>query len=113
MIPLTKKQQELLAYLKACEDCPSFDEMREALGLKSKSGVHRLISALEERGYIRRAKRLARAIELIDDAKLPETIAPFSAYTTHQLAEEAGRRGFLVGKIYRDTDGNRKFHAVA
>jgi repressor LexA len=49
---------------------PSFDEMREALALKSKSGVHRLISALEERGFIRRLANRARALEVL---KLPET----------------------------------------
>src|SRR3954454_21084815 len=70
---LTAKQRELLLFI----DCrlkdggisPSFDEMREALELKSKSGVHRLISALEERGFIRRLANRARALEVV---KLPE-----------------------------------------
>jgi repressor LexA len=52
---------------------PSFDEMREALDLKSKSGVHRLISALEERKFIRRLPNRARALEIL---KMPETVAP-------------------------------------
>ena len=71
---LTAKQHELLLFiddrLKESGVSPSFDEMREALELKSKSGVHRLISALEERGFIRRLPNRARALEVL---KLPET----------------------------------------
>ncbi len=71
---LTAKQRELLLFidarLKEGGISPSFDEMREALDLKSKSGVHRLISALEERGFIRRLPNRARALEVV---KLPET----------------------------------------
>jgi repressor LexA len=71
---LTAKQRELLLFiddrLKDGGVSPSFDEMREALALKSKSGVHRLISALEERGFIRRLPNRARALEVV---KLPET----------------------------------------
>ena len=70
---LTAKQRELLLFiddrLKDSGISPSFDEMREALELKSKSGVHRLISALEERGFIRRLPNRARALEVL---KLPE-----------------------------------------
>ena len=70
---LTAKQRELLLFidrrLKAGGISPSFDEMREALELKSKSGVHRLISALEERGFIRRLPNRARALEVV---KLPD-----------------------------------------
>lgn len=71
---LTAKQRELLTYidqqLKASGVSPSFDEMREALDLKSKSGVHRLISALEERQFIRRLPNRARALEVV---RLPDT----------------------------------------
>src|SRR4051812_3929028 len=71
---LTVKQRELLMFidqrLGQTGISPSFDEMREALDLKSKSGVHRLISALEERGFIRRLPNRARALEVV---KLPET----------------------------------------
>jgi repressor LexA len=71
---LTAKQRELLLFidqrLGETGISPSFDEMREALDLKSKSGVHRLISALEERGFIRRLPNRARALEVV---KLPET----------------------------------------
>src|SRR6476469_2911268 len=70
---LTAKQRELLLFidtrLNESGISPSFDEMREALDLKSKSGVHRLISALEERGFIRRLPNRARALEVM---KLPE-----------------------------------------
>ena len=65
---LTIKQRELMNFLEAYENrykaSPSFDEMREALGLASKSGIHRLISGLEERGFIRRLANRARAIEI-------------------------------------------------
>jgi repressor LexA len=74
---LTAKQHELLQFIQGrlgdSGVSPSFDEMREALELKSKSGVHRLISALEERGFIRRLPNRARALEVI---KVPETNAP-------------------------------------
>lgn len=66
---LTRKQSELLSYLTSHlqehDVPPSFDEMRDALGLASKSGVHRLVSGLEERGYIRRLANRARAIEIV------------------------------------------------
>jgi repressor LexA len=66
---LTRKQSELLTYLsdhmQQQDVPPSFDEMRDALGLASKSGVHRLVSGLEERGYIRRLANRARAIEIL------------------------------------------------
>lgn len=66
---LTRKQQELLVYLDArLRDggvSPSFEEMKDALGLKSKSGVHRLVEALEERGFIRRLPNRARALEVL------------------------------------------------
>ena len=74
---LTAKQRELLQFihdrLRQSGVSPSFDEMREALDLKSKSGVHRLISALEERQFIRRLPNRARALEVI---KMPETLSP-------------------------------------
>ena len=72
---LTRKQHELLTYideqLKETGVSPSFEEMKDALELKSKSGVHRLISALEERGFIRRLPNRARALEVLKspDAK--------------------------------------------
>ncbi len=74
---LTRKQQELLLFIhermKESGVPPSFDEMKDALDLASKSGIHRLITALEERGFIRRLPNRARAIEVI---KLPEAYNP-------------------------------------
>jgi repressor LexA len=73
---LTKKQHELLLFinqrLAATGVAPSFDEMKDALNLRSKSGIHRLISGLEERGFIRRLPHRARALEVV---KLPEESA--------------------------------------
>ena len=72
---LTRKQLELLRFvhekLKESGVPPSFDEMKDALGLRSKSGIHRLITGLEERGFIRRLANRARAIEVI---KLPDAV---------------------------------------
>jgi repressor LexA len=72
---LTRKQFELLRFiherLKEAGVPPSFDEMKDALDLRSKSGIHRLITALEERGFIRRLPNRARAIEVI---RLPESV---------------------------------------
>ncbi|KRA83452.1 transcriptional repressor LexA [Altererythrobacter sp. Root672] len=77
---LTAKQHELLRYIQVKLEetgiSPSFEEMKEALDLKSKSGVHRLISALEERGFIRRLPNRARALEVL---RQPENVSPASA----------------------------------
>ncbi len=74
---LTRKQHELLMFiyerLKESGVPPSFEEMKDALDLKSKSGIHRLITALEERGFIRRLPHRARALEVM---RLPESVAP-------------------------------------
>ena len=81
---LTKKQLDLLDFinrrLQRDGVPPSFDEMKEALDLRSKSGIHRLITALEERGFIRRLAHRARAIEIV---KLPESLggAPQGGFT--------------------------------
>src|SRR6267378_6001524 len=86
---LTRKQFELLRFiherLKEAGVPPSFDEMKDALDLRSKSGIHRLITALEERGFIRRLPNRARAIEVI---KLPEL-----------SSNGNGRRGFTPSVI--------------
>ncbi|MDA7766680.1 transcriptional repressor LexA [Alphaproteobacteria bacterium] len=78
---LTRKQSELWTYLsdhmQQHDVPPSFDEMRDALGLASKSGVHRLVSGLEERGYIRRLANRARAIEILK----PVTAAAGGVFT--------------------------------
>jgi len=99
---LTRKQFELLRFinerLKESGIPPSFDEMKDALDLRSKSGIHRLITALEERGFIRRLPNRARAIEVI---KLPD-----------QSGQGLGRRGFTpsviegnLGRVPQVTEG--------
>lgn len=89
---LTRKQHELLLYLHDYLEergvSPSFDEMKDALGLKSKSGIHRLILALEERRFIRRLPNRARAIEVL---RLPEDIS-----------QEAKPKGFSPKVIQGD-----------
>ena len=78
---LTKKQKILLLYinrkLRSSGVSPSYEEMKQSLNLKSKSGIHRLISALEERGFIRRLPHKARALEVL---KLPETASANDIY---------------------------------
>jgi repressor LexA len=90
---LTRKQFELLRFiherLKEAGVPPSFDEMKDALDLRSKSGIHRLITALEERGFIRRLPNRARAIEVI---KLPESVG-------HGFGGGARARGFTPSVI--------------
>lgn len=95
---LTAKQKELLLYIheriKETGVSPSFDEMKEALDLASKSGIHRLITALEERGFLRRLPHRARALEVL---KLPDSAAP--------AAPPRGRAAFrpsVVGTEGRD-----------
>ena len=90
---LTQKQHELLCFiddrLKDSGVSPSFEEMKEALGLKSKSGIHRLISALEERHFIRRLPNRARALEVL---KLPEGGVQESASNVVSLHPETPLR---------------------
>ncbi len=99
---LTKKQYELLMFInrRLAQDgvSPSFEEMKDALGLKSKSGIHRLISGLEERGFIRRLPHRARALEVM---KRPEEMAIGAAA---EASEEplAGRSPFSPKVIRGD-----------
>jgi repressor LexA len=85
---LTRKQHELLRFiherLRESGVPPSFDEMKDALDLKSKSGIHRLITALEERGFIRRLPNRARALEVI---RLPETVTNAQRRFTPSVVE--------------------------
>ena len=80
---LTKKQKNLLVYInkkiRSTGVSPSYEEMKNSLNLKSKSGIHRLISALEERGFIRRLAHKARALEVL---KLPETASANDIYNS-------------------------------
>jgi len=111
---LTQKQHDLLLFIhervQKTGVSPSFDEMKDALDLKSKSGIHRLISALEERGFIRRIAHRARALEVV---KLPEDIAAKKAPApgfaeevpgfTHAANENEPMAIPLVGKIAAGT----------
>ncbi len=89
---LTPKQKELLMFIhervKESGVPPSFDEMKEALDLRSKSGIHRLITALEERGFIRRLPHRARALEII---KLPESVAHARGFAPSVIEGSLGR----------------------
>ena len=80
---LTKKQKNLLLYInkkiRSTGVSPSYEEMKNSLNLKSKSGIHRLITALEERGFIKRLAHKARALEVL---KLPETASANDIYNT-------------------------------
>ena len=90
---LTRKQYELLVYidnyLRDHGISPSFDEMKEALNLKSKSGIHRLITGLEERGFIRRLAHRARALEVI---RLPENSDDDTPETPNNVTSIASAR---------------------
>src|SRR3990172_8904793 len=101
---LTRKQFELLRFIheRLTESGvpPSFDEMKDALDLRSKSGIHRLITALEERGFIRRLPNRARAIEVI---KLPDSFsqglgsARARGFTPSVIEGDLGRGGAKSG----------------
>lgn len=90
---LTRKQHELLVFidrhLKATGFSPSFDEMKDALHLKSKSGIHRLISALEERGFLSRRHNRARALEIM---RLPDDMTSVRPGETTGRPVQPGRR---------------------
>src|ERR1700712_5638385 len=93
---LTRKQHELIRFIQTRLEetgvSPSFEEMKEALDLKSKSGVHRLISALEERGFIRRLPNRARALEVLrqpEDVTRPPVNAPVVALTPRPAPAKA------------------------
>jgi len=97
---LTRKQHDLLLFiderLKEKGVSPSFDEMKEALGLKSKSGIHRLITALEERGFIRRLPHKARALEVV---RLPQEAA----------GQEGGK---VVTALFKKQPENKEFTEI-
>jgi repressor LexA len=102
---LTKKQHELLMFInhRLAHDrvSPSFEEMKEALGLKSKSGIHRLISGLEERGFIRRLPHRARALEVM---KRPEEMSIGDAPAADHLAPPGDPGGdMLAGRRFSPT----------
>jgi repressor LexA len=102
---LTRKQYELLMFIheriRESGVPPSFDEMKDALDLKSKSGIHRLITALEERGFLRRMEKRARALEIV---KLPENVADTlrPATTRSQAQRPSPRHGRGETRISTD-----------
>ena len=97
---LTKKQKNLLLYInkkiRSTGVSPSYEEMKNSLNLKSKSGIHRLISALEERGFIRRLPHKARALEVM---KLPETASANDIYNSFSPS-------VIKGGLDKDTNQN-------
>ena len=109
---LTAKQRELLNFLTQYQEnndhAPSFDEMKDAIGLKSKSGIHRLVSALEERGHIRRLANRARAIEIIQNpAPVSEAPAAQTAKSDNVVHGQFGQAASislpLLGQIAAGT----------
>ena len=104
---LTRKQHELLMFIheriKESGVSPSFDEMKEALDLASKSGIHRLITALEERGFLRRLPHRARALEVVKLPQQATTAAPPKGRSPFkpQLVE-AGQQGPVAANDTRD-----------
>lgn len=103
---LTRKQHELLMFidrhLRATGFSPSFEEMKEALNLKSKSGIHRLITALEERGFLKRRAHRARALEVL---RLPENVAPRAAAPTAPAAAPAFAPNVIRGNFAPNLPG--------
>ena len=102
---LTRKQMELLlyidSYLKRCGMAPSFEEMKDAVDLKSKSGIHRLVTALEERGFLRRLAHRARALEVL---KLPPSHA---AKAAHRQPKQGFRPSVIEGDFRSERGGVR------
>ena len=105
---LTRKQHELLSFvnerLTNTGISPSFEEMKEALGLRSKSGVHRLITALEERGFIRRLPHRARALEVIRLAE--QQGAPVAREPRGAVALNVIETNFMARKAPASDDGD-------
>jgi len=112
---LTKKQHQLLLFihdrLRDEGVPPSFEEMKEAVGLKSKSGIHRLISALEERGFIRRLPHRARALEVL---RLPEDQMPASENVAPEPVSTSGNviRGNFGGRPRHEEDNGHEGTSV-
>jgi repressor LexA len=106
---LTKKQYELLVFInRRLEEAgvsPSFDEMKDALGLRSKSGIHRLITGLEERGFVRRLPHRARALEVL---RVPARLS-----NGDHSAETGGRKSLAPNVIKADFKGAHQRPASA
>src|SRR5262249_16892899 len=103
---LTRKQRELLQFIQErladSGVSPSFDEMKEALGMKSKSGLHRLITGLEERGFIRRLPHRARALEIMRLAEDQRKPVAVPAKPAKEERPKDDRRGFAPNVIHGD-----------
>jgi len=106
---LTRKQRELLKFIQErlgeTGISPSFDEMKEALGLKSKSGVHRLITGLEERGFIKRLPHRARALDVV---RLPEDQTAKAAQAAQ--AARAAAAAWAAARAYAPRDSRQERH---
>src|ERR1700675_1371161 len=109
---LTRKQAELLRFiherLKEAGVPPSFDEMKDALDLRSKSGIHRLIKALEERGFIKRLPNRARAIEVL---RMPDSTTPAAAAPRARGFSPSVIMGSL-GRVRAVSDGESMIEPV-
>lgn len=110
---LTEKQYNLLVFInkinKEKGQCPSFDEMKDAIGLRSKSGVHALISSLEERGFIRKLPHKARALEVI---RLPK-FKPQAIIDEEKKREESVRNGSVQIHYYGKIAAGLPIEALA
>ena len=106
MQALTSQQAKLLAYLKSCERTPSYSDMQIAMGMKSKSGVHHLIDALEERGYIERIPNRARCIRVLEKPRPMGAGDRLDAFDTRTLVDEVHRRLGLSGAQIVFTERN-------
>ncbi|HKD22788.1 MAG TPA: hypothetical protein VKB71_12300, partial [Rhizomicrobium sp.] len=115
---LTRKQHELLMFIhervRETGIPPSFDEMKDALDLRSKSGIHRLITALEERGFLRRMEKRARALEImrlpenIADAQRPATTRSQAQRLSHPTNARGGRGEARVSADTRSAGAPRR-----
>ena len=107
---LTRKQHELLMFIhermKESGIPPSFDEMKDALDLASKSGIHRLITALEERGFIRRLPNRARALEVRGDSMIDAGI--FDGDTVLIKKQDAASTGEIIVALVDDEEATLK-----
>ena len=110
---LTEKQYNLLMYINKVNretgQCPSFDEMKDAIGLKSKSGIHALISSLEERNFIRKLPHKARALEVI---RLPR-FKPQAILDEEKKREQALHNGFVQIPLYGKIADGTPIEALA
>ena len=110
---LTQKQYNLLMYINKINrekgQCPSFDEMKEAIGLKSKSGIHALINSLEERNFIRRLPHKARALEVV---RMPR-FKPQAVIEEEKKREQALQNSSVVIPLYGKIAAGTPIEAIA